>query len=448
MVRTLDDLRVADLKEELTRRNVQFESKTRKAHLKQLLETTLSEAGFDPTRFDFLTGLQIPSPEKVASTPARPAALKRIDTPAPRRSRRLSNQSSDGESSDVEVRKPVRRKLLKNLESVKEEADIDEPPVPVVAAKTPSRRSRRLSNHNVEVDDTQKALAIPLTLDEKDEKPDDDDKNVENVCCDSGSPIISIVKRPVSITIESDSEEEKTAEKIEADVEQKEETEKSEEKLEDKEEEKNIHAEVENEEPMNEKSDERLENETKEDGIASMINKSFEASKESEVKESIESAMPEQEHLKEGEDENENKIPFQENEADDNEGIQISGELNPEILEALEKTENTRKRKIKWASKKRPSKKKITAFPDDRGMHAMPSSFLDKIDSRCQSAVEFKNKMMGRHDSSRMSQEKSYAQLLKMDKSRRQKEAKQRARKGFFKKQKLESKKTAATKLI
>jgi len=37
-----------------------------------------------------------------------------------------------------------------------------------------------------------------------------------------------------------------------------------------------------------------------------MISKSFEASKESEVKESIESAMPEQEHLKEEEDENEN----------------------------------------------------------------------------------------------------------------------------------------------
>jgi hypothetical protein len=85
----------------------------------------------------------------------------------------------------------------------------------------------------------------------------------------------------------------------------------------------------------------------------------------------------------------------------------------------------------------------MAAFPDDRGMHAMPSSFLDKIDSRCQSAVDFKNKMMGRHDNSRMSQEKSYAQLLKL---RRQKEAKQRARKGFFKKQKLESKKKAATK--
>ena len=80
----------------------------------------------------------------------------------------------------------------------------------------------------------------------------------------------------------------------------------------------------------------------------------------------------------------------------------------------------------------------MTSFPDDRGMHAMPSSFLDKIDSRCQSAVEFKKKMMGRHDSARMSQEKSYAQLLKMDKARRQKEAKQRARKGYFKKQKLE----------
>ena len=79
-------------------------------------------------------------------------------------------------------------------------------------------------------------------------------------------------------------------------------------------------------------------------------------------------------------------------------------------------------------------------------MHAMPSSFLDKIDSRCQSAVEFKKKMMGRHDSARMSQGKSYAQLLKMDKARRQKEAKQKARKGFFKKQKLESKKNAAMK--
>ena len=88
----------------------------------------------------------------------------------------------------------------------------------------------------------------------------------------------------------------------------------------------------------------------------------------------------------------------------------------------------------------------MTSFPDDRGMHAMPSSFLDKIDSRCQSAVEFKKKMMGRHDSARLSQGKSYAQLLKMDKARRQKEAKQRARKGFFKKQKLESKKNAATK--
>ena len=88
----------------------------------------------------------------------------------------------------------------------------------------------------------------------------------------------------------------------------------------------------------------------------------------------------------------------------------------------------------------------MTAFPDDRGMHAIASSFLDKIDSRCQSTVDFRNKMMGRHDNSRMSQEKSYAQLLKMDKARRQKEAKQRARKGFFKKQKLESKKNAATK--
>jgi hypothetical protein len=36
MVRTIDDLRVADLKEELKRRNVPFESKGRKAQLRQV----------------------------------------------------------------------------------------------------------------------------------------------------------------------------------------------------------------------------------------------------------------------------------------------------------------------------------------------------------------------------------------------------------------------------
>jgi hypothetical protein len=212
--RTIDDLRVADLKEELKRRNVPFESKGRKAQLRQLLETKLTEAGFEPSRFDFFTGLEMPSPQKVASTPARPADSKRNDTPAPRRSRRLSTQSSDGESSDQEGRKPVRRKLLKNLESVKEEAETDE--VPKVAAETPTRRSRRLSNQSAEgdnEDNTAKALAIPLTLEEEDEEKVEDDENVDKVCSESGSPIISTVKRPVSINIESDSEDEKNSRK-------------------------------------------------------------------------------------------------------------------------------------------------------------------------------------------------------------------------------------------
>ena len=39
--------------------------------------------------------------------------------------------------------------------------------------------------------------------------------------------------------------------------------------------------------------------------------------------------------------------------APEDEGIHISEELNPAIFEALEKSENSRKRKIKWASKKR-----------------------------------------------------------------------------------------------
>ena len=39
-------------------------------------------------------------------------------------------------------------------------------------------------------------------------------------------------------------------------------------------------------------------------------------------------------------------------EAED-EGIHISEELNPAIFEALEKSENTRKRKIKWAKKRK-----------------------------------------------------------------------------------------------
>jgi hypothetical protein len=192
----------------------------------------------------------MPSPQKVASTPARPADSKRNDTPAPRRSRRLSTQSSDGESSDQEGRKPVRRKLLKNLESVKEEAETDE--VPKVAAETPTRRSRRLSNQSAEgdnEDNTAKALAIPLTLEEEDEEKVEDDENVDKVCSESGSPIISTVKRPVSINIESDSEDEKTPEKMEAESEQEKETEKSAEMVEEIEQEKNTDATIENEEP-------------------------------------------------------------------------------------------------------------------------------------------------------------------------------------------------------
>ena len=47
------------------------------------------------------------------------------------------------------------------------------------------------------------------------------------------------------------------------------------------------------------------------------------------------------------------KIDLPENKEVEDEGIHISDELNPAIFDALEKTENTRKRKIKWASKKR-----------------------------------------------------------------------------------------------
>jgi hypothetical protein len=65
----------------------------------------------------------MPLPQKVASTPARPADPKRNNTPAPRRSPRLCTQSSDGESSDKKGGRPVRRKLLKNLESVEEETE-------------------------------------------------------------------------------------------------------------------------------------------------------------------------------------------------------------------------------------------------------------------------------------------------------------------------------------
>ena len=218
-----------------------------------MLETKLSEAGFEPSRFDFFTGLEMPSPQKVASTPARPADPKRNDTPAPRRSRRLSTQSSDGESSDKEGRKPVRRKLLKNLESVKEEAETEEVPKAAKVAETPTRRSRRLSNQSAEgdnEDNTDKVLAIPLTLDEEDEEKVNDDENADKVCSESGSPILSpVVRRPVSINIESDSEDEKASEKMEAESEQKKETGKSAGMAEEKEQERNTDATVESEEP-------------------------------------------------------------------------------------------------------------------------------------------------------------------------------------------------------
>ena len=173
----------------------------------------MSESGLDSSLYDFEANKTISETPQKAATPT-----KRNDTPAvmtPRRSRRISGQSSDGEASDAES-KPVRRKLLKNLESVQEEP---EETLPETMTSTPSvRRSRRLSNQSVENDqeqEAQKLPSLPEAIVEEDEETEEKEKPNETISSNASSPIIKVNLKPSAIIIDSDQEPDVTEEEAE-----------------------------------------------------------------------------------------------------------------------------------------------------------------------------------------------------------------------------------------
>ena len=165
----------------------------------------MSESGLDSSLYDFEANKTISETPQKAATPT-----KRNDTPAvmtPRRSRRISGQSSDGEASDAES-KPVRRKLLKNLESVQEEPEETLPETPI--SSTPIvRRSRRLSNQSVENDqeqEAQKLPSLPEAIIEEEEGTEEKEKLDETIRSNASSPIIKVNLKPAAIIIDSEEE--------------------------------------------------------------------------------------------------------------------------------------------------------------------------------------------------------------------------------------------------